>query len=392
MEYPVKSSIAYEEIENGALILLLLRECTTWEELCGRYAYADPARIRTNTNTLCLLKKLFEMRDLGLITFDDEETADGRKPVGAIKETGLSSTIRDAFGGMNLDEVAMISRHAQGMAVAPVFGRPQPLPADQQADVFVLMPFTTKLELIYSRHMKKMAQGLGLRMLRADEIFSPKPFMEKVWDGICSAQLIVADCTEENPNVFYEIGMAHTVGKKVVLITRSDKDVPSDIKHFDYLHYDYDPEGVEALIEKLKRFLSAHFTSAARNEAYDNVFARFAEPQPNESVGRTFQCSGVVTGLQPGLNLWLAVEVGNLVWPKETKVLPDENNKFCVTIFEDGVTDQFAVSLFVADRSADRRIKEWLEAGRRTGKYSELPGIPGARRLARIDGLRLKTS
>ena len=392
MEYPVKNNISYEEIENGALILLLLRESKTWEELCGRYAYADPAQIKTNTNTFSLLKKLFEMRDLGLITFEEKETADGKKPVGVIKETGLSSTIRDAFGGMSLDEVAMISRHAKGMAVAPIFGRPQPLPADQQIDVFVLMPFKTKLETIYSKHMKKMAQELGLRMLRADEIFSPKPFMEKVWDGICAAQLILADCTEKNPNVFYEIGMAHTVGKKVVLITRSDKDIPSDIKHFDYIHYNYDPEGVETLIERLRQFLNAHFTSAARNEAYDKVTASFNEPQPNEAVGRTIRCAGVVTGLQPGLNLWLAVEVGNLVWPKENKVLPDETNKWCVPIFEDGVTEQFAVSLFVADTSADRRIKEWLEAGRRTGKYSELPGIPGARRLARIDGLRLKTS
>lgn len=83
--------------------------------------------------------------------------------------------------------------------------------------------------------------------------------MEKVWEGICAAELIIADCTEKNPNVFYEIGMAHTVGKKVVLITRSDKDIPSDIKHFDYIPYIYDPEGAEALIEKLRTFLKLHF-------------------------------------------------------------------------------------------------------------------------------------
>ena len=100
-----------------------------------------------------------------------------------------------------------------------------------------------------------------------------------------------------------------------------------------------------------------------------------------------------MTGPQAGLNLWLTVEVGDLVWPKESKVLPDEANKWNVMIFEDGVaTEQFAVSLFVADTNADRRIREWLEAGRRTGKYSELRGIPGARRLARVDGLRLKTA
>jgi hypothetical protein len=132
--------------------------------------------------------------------------------------------------------------------------------------------------------------------------------------------------------------------------------------------------------------------SASRNETYDNVTGSFSEPQPNDAVSRTIQCSGVVTGLQPGLHLWLAVETGGLVWPKESKVLPDKADKWRTTIFEDGATEQFAVSLFVADASADRRIKRWLEAGRSSGKYSELRGIPRARRLARVDGLRLKTS
>ena len=83
--------------------------------------------------------------------------------------------------------------------------------------------------------------------------------MQKVWDGICAADLVLADCTEKNPNVFYEVGIAHTIGKKVVLITRSEKDIPSDIKHFDYIPYIYDPEGVEVLLGRLRKFLKSHF-------------------------------------------------------------------------------------------------------------------------------------
>lgn len=389
MDYPLRNEIPYEEIANGALTLQLLRESQTWEQLCERYAGADPAEPRDNTNASTLLKKLRELRELGLIGFDEEETSQGKKPVGVIRETGLWSTIRDALGGMSMGEAAMISRHAKGMAVVPVFGRPQRLPSDQPLDIFILMPFKARLEALYTRHLKKMAEELGLSMLRADELFSPRPFMEKVWDGICAAQLIVADCTERNPNVFYEIGIAHTVGKKVLLITRSSKDIPSDIQHFDYIQYDYDPEGVEALVQKLRTFFSAHFKAAARTEAYDKVAGSFTEPRPNDVVGRTIQCSGVVTGLQPGLSLWLAVEARDFLWPKESRVLPDANNRWSVPIFEDGMTDAFAVSLYVTDANADRRIRDWLEAGRRTGQYTELRGIPGARRLARIDGLRL---
>lgn len=257
MRYPMKDKIPYEEIENGVLILLLLRENKTWEELCGRFAYTDPAQLSANTTTMMLLKKLFEMRDLGLISFREEDTENGRRPVGEIKETDIWTKIRVAFGGMSLSDAAILSRHSNGIAVAPVFGRPrQP---KEKIDVFVLMPFKAELEKVYTKHIKKMGNELGVTIRRADEIFSPAPFMEKVWDGICAAQLILADCTEKNANVFYEIGIAHTVGKKVVLITRSNDDIPSDIKHFDYIPYIYDPEGVETLIEKLKTFLKSHF-------------------------------------------------------------------------------------------------------------------------------------
>ncbi len=253
MEYLIKKNIPYEEIENGALILLLLREINTWEQLCNRYQYADPMDISTNTTTMTLLNKLYEMRNLGLISFYTEEKHEGRKPVGEIKETGFWTKIRVSFGGVSLSEAAMLSRHSKGMAVVPVFGRPrQP---EEKIDVFVLMPFNPKMEDVYTHHIKNLGDELGLSIQRADDNFSPKPFMEKVWDGICSAKLIIADCTQKNPNVFYEIGIAHAVGKKVLLITRSDKDIPSDIKHFEYIHYSYDQEGAEILIGKLRLFL-----------------------------------------------------------------------------------------------------------------------------------------
>ena len=85
----------------------------------------------------------------------------------------------------------------------------------------------------------------------------------------------------------------------------------------------------------------------------------------------------------------MAVEVGDLVWPKESKVAPDQDNRWSATVFEDGATETFAVALFVADSKVDKRIGKWLEAGRSTGNYAESRGIPGARRIARVDGLRL---
>jgi len=257
MKYPLTENIPYEEIESGALILVLLRTSKTWDDLCSRYLQVQAADVVRNTSTMTLRDKLFDMRDLGLLTFADKEITGGKIPDGEIKETNLWSNIRVAFGGLSLSEVAMVSRHSKGMAVVPVFGRPRK-PKDK-LDIFVLMPFKTSLEKVYTEHIKKMCENRGLTIRRADEVLTAGPFMEKVWDGICAAELILADCTERNPNVFYEIGMAHTVGKKVVLITRSDEDIPSDIKHFNYIPYIYDPAGVDALVNKLDTFLEDHF-------------------------------------------------------------------------------------------------------------------------------------
>jgi hypothetical protein len=256
MENLATDNIPYEYIDNGALILHLLREHKTWEALCSRFAYADPAQLKANTTTMTLLQKLHSLHELGLIAFKEEETEEGRKPVGIIEETDRSSRIRMAFGGMSLSDMAFISRHSTGMAVAPVFGRPSRPKAS--IDVFVLMPFKAKLEKVYTQHIRKLGDELGISIQRADDNYAPGPFMEKVWSGIFHAQLVLADCTEKNPNVFYEIGMAHTVGKQVALITRSEKDIPSDIKNHDFISYIYDPEGVDTLVDKLRAFFTSH--------------------------------------------------------------------------------------------------------------------------------------
>jgi len=193
---------------------------------------------------------LFRLRKLGLIHFDVDDKGDEPKPAGMIEVTELWTEIGMTFGAVSLHQIALLSQNAQGMAVTPVFRRPSP--PQQKIDVFALMPFNPKMAEVYANHIKPACEELGLTIQRADDIYAPRPFMDKVWDGICAAQLILADCTEKNPNVFYEIGIAHTVGKKVVLITRSDRDIPSDIRHYEYIRYTVDTDGVDVLIEQLR--------------------------------------------------------------------------------------------------------------------------------------------
>ena len=81
--------------------------------------------------------------------------------------------------------------------------------------------------------------------------------MKDVWSAIHAAQVIVADCTGRNPNVFYEIGLAHAIGRHTVLISQSIDDIPFDLRHLRIIAYEYTPRGMKAfantLVETIKR-------------------------------------------------------------------------------------------------------------------------------------------
>lgn len=139
------------------------------------------------------------------------------------------------------------------LSMPPVAGRSQA--GKKSIDVFVLMPFEKKQAPVYTECLRPLAQELGLEIHRADDEFSTEPFMNKVWNGICSARLIIADCTDRNPNVFYEIGIAHTVGKKVALICRSKTDIPADLLSFDFIEYSAEEGGTTRLADRLRKLI-----------------------------------------------------------------------------------------------------------------------------------------
>jgi len=90
---------------------------------------------------------------------------------------------------------------------------------------------------------------------RADDFFGARSIMSDVWLAINDAQLIIADCTGRNPNVFYEIGIAHTIGKPTILLTQTLDDIPFDLQHLRCIVYDYTPRGMKQFNEELTQTL-----------------------------------------------------------------------------------------------------------------------------------------
>lgn len=120
---------------------------------------------------------------------------------------------------------------------------------------FVIMPFTDKLNPIYERIIKPIIKELNLTALRADEIFTSKPIIEDVWNNIKKAKFLIADLTDRNPNVFYELGLAHAFNKEVVLISQSLHDVPFDLRHFRIIIYKDSISGADELKSTLKQYI-----------------------------------------------------------------------------------------------------------------------------------------
>lgn len=124
---------------------------------------------------------------------------------------------------------------------------------DPTDSCFVMMPFVKPYGDYYSSVYKPAIEKAGLKPVRADsEIFGAGKVMEQIWSGIKSARILVAELTTKNPNVFYELGLAHALKKPVVLVSSNEQDVPFDLHHIRVIYYDLaDPFWGNKLIEKV---------------------------------------------------------------------------------------------------------------------------------------------
>jgi hypothetical protein len=128
---------------------------------------------------------------------------------------------------------------------------------------FVMQPFSGPLGGYYESIFKPAIQQAGLEPVRADaEIFHTGKIMDQVWRGIREAKVLVAELTTKNPNVFYELGLAHALEKPVVLVSSNQDDVPFDLRHIRVILYDQtDPFWGEKLINKIADNIASAITN-----------------------------------------------------------------------------------------------------------------------------------
>ncbi|GAB3707322.1 hypothetical protein GCM10027592_41360 [Spirosoma flavus] len=123
----------------------------------------------------------------------------------------------------------------------------------------VMMPFDGKFSGTYTA-IRNVCQKLRVECRRADDIWDNSILIQDVFDLIFTSKAVITDFTDRNPNVFYETGVAHALGKLVIPITQSVADIPFDLRHHRALTYLPNTEGLQKLEKDLERKLMKVFS------------------------------------------------------------------------------------------------------------------------------------
>lgn len=117
--------------------------------------------------------------------------------------------------------------------------------------VSVMMPFDAAFDAVYTG-IQSAAVGVGLRCRRGDDIWENPSIIQDVVALIDRSRVVVCDCTGRNPNVFYEAGIAHTLGREVILIAQAEHDIPFDLRHLRFIRYHGNAQGIAELAVALQ--------------------------------------------------------------------------------------------------------------------------------------------
>ena len=142
----------------------------------------------------------------------------------------------------------------------------------QKPFVFVLMPFSPDFDDIYRYGIKKSCEEQGAYCERVDEQMFEGTILDRIYNQINHADVIISDMTGRNPNVFYETGYAHALGKRAILLTQNTDDIPFDLKHYTHIVYN---GSISDLSDQLSPRLNWALSEALPSSAADRHAIRY---------------------------------------------------------------------------------------------------------------------
>lgn len=146
-------------------------------------------------------------------------------------------------------------------------------------NVFVIMPFNEDFFALYEEIKKVFGDKYNFQ--NAGDLDTQQNILKDIVVGIHNADIIIADLTNLNANVFYELGLAHAMNKKVIIITQDIVDLPFDIKSYKANEYSLQFNKLPKLLEKLKELLDGAVDGKIK---YGNPVSDFIGVQPNTNI------------------------------------------------------------------------------------------------------------
>jgi hypothetical protein len=148
---------------------------------------------------------------------------------------------------------------------------------------FVIMPFGGWLDEYYRLVFCPAIKSAGLEPYRSDDLFRSSSIVNDIWSYTKSATLLLADLSQKNANVFYELGLAHALAKPVILVGESMDDIPFDLRGLRIIIYEKnDPNWGKILKDKIKAAILETLQSPA--EAVLPTFLDVKQPATKTKV------------------------------------------------------------------------------------------------------------
>ncbi len=215
---------------------------------------------------------------------------------------------------------------------------------------FVISPFGGWFDSYYVNVFEPAITKAGLLACRADDLYRPSSIVHDIWSYVRKAKVLIADLTDKNPNVLYELGLAHAAGKPVIMVTQVLDDVPFDLRNLRVITYDLrDPAWGVDLCNRIENSLKE--VLAAPELAVPPAFLKERKETPVPTVSplekRVLDLSQQVESLR-------RTQIVNR--PHREVAGPDEARALVSTYIRRGMPDEM-----IFDRLAERGVpSEWL--------------------------------
>ena len=159
---------------------------------------------------------------------------------------------------------------------------------------------------ITNRSSNLLSAKANLDPVRADDLFRPSVIVSDLWQMIQQAKILLAELTTKNANVFYELGLAHAIGKPIILVSETMDDVPFDLQQLRVLLYDKnDPNWGD----KLSHAITKAITETIDNpiEAVPSIFRKTVPSQAPEQDATTARLDNLESQMR-------TLRAGNSAW------------------------------------------------------------------------------